>query len=66
MIMKNRLADEIPLGGNEPGSRRAEGFSDEALKYASAVEQYIVDHPAASLMTAFAVGVMVAWWIKRK
>jgi hypothetical protein len=65
MIMKNRLADELPLGGKEsrPGG---DGVSDEALKYAAAVERYIVDHPAPSLAAAFLVGVVVAWWIKRK
>ncbi len=66
MIMKNRLADDVPLGGKESGSRRAEGISDEALKYAAAAEKYIIDHPAPSLAAAFIVGVMVAWWIKRR
>jgi len=66
MIMKNRLADDVPLGGKESGSRRGEGISDEALKYAATVEQYIVNHPAPSLAAAFLVGVMVAWWIKRR
>ena len=65
MIMKNRLADEIPLGGKD-SSRRAEGLSEEAQKYAAAVEQYIIDHPASSLAAAFVAGVMVAWWIKRR
>jgi hypothetical protein len=65
MIMKNRLADELPLGGKDP-SHRGEGLSEEAQKYAAAVEQYIVDHPASSLAAAFVAGVMVAWWIKRR
>jgi ElaB/YqjD/DUF883 family membrane-anchored ribosome-binding protein len=64
MIMKNRLADDVPLS-KESGSGR-DGISDEALKYAAAVEKYIVDHPAPSLAAAFVAGVMVAWWIKRR
>jgi ElaB/YqjD/DUF883 family membrane-anchored ribosome-binding protein len=64
MIMKNRLADDIPSGGR--ASNRGEGFSEEAQKYAAAVEQYIIDHPASSLAAAFVAGVMVAWWIKRR
>jgi len=64
MIMKNRLADDVPLG-KESGSGR-DAISDEALKYAAAVEKYIVDHPAPSLAAAFVAGVMVAWWIKRR
>jgi hypothetical protein len=66
MIMKNRLADDVPLGGKDSGSRGEEGMTDEALKYAAAVEKYIVDHPVPSLAAAFAAGVMVAWWIKRR
>jgi ElaB/YqjD/DUF883 family membrane-anchored ribosome-binding protein len=66
MIMKNRLADDIPLGGKEPGSRGGEGVADQALKYVEAVEKYIVDHPVPALAVALATGVMVAWWIKRR
>jgi len=64
MIMNNRLSDDLPLRGKE--ASRSEGLSDEALKYASAVEQYIIDHPGSSLAAAFVAGVMVAWWIKRR
>jgi hypothetical protein len=66
MIMKNRLADDVPVGGKGFGSRGEEGITDEALKYAAAVEKYIVDHPVPSLAAAFAAGVMIAWWIKRR
>jgi hypothetical protein len=65
MIMKNRLEDDLPLGGQE-SSRRSEGVSDEALKYLEGVERYIISHPAPSIAAAFVAGVMVAWWIKRK
>jgi ElaB/YqjD/DUF883 family membrane-anchored ribosome-binding protein len=65
MIMKNRLADDVPVGGKS-GPRGEEGITDEALKYAAAAEKYIVDHPVASLAAAFAAGVTVAWWIKRR
>jgi hypothetical protein len=67
MIMKNRLADELSVSGKEFGPRRPlGGIPGEALKYAAAVEDYIIEHPAPSLAAAFAAGVMVAWWIKRK
>jgi hypothetical protein len=65
MIMHNRLSDDVHTGGKET-SRRTEGLSNEALKYAAAVEQYIIEHPASSLAAAFVAGVMVAWWIKRR
>ena len=65
MIMKNRLSDEISARGKE-ASNRAEGLSEEAQRYAAAVEQYIIGHPASSLTAAFVAGVMVAWWIKRR
>ena len=63
MIMKNRLPDELPASGPEAAGQRPAG---EALKYASAIEDYLVEHPASSLAAAFAVGVLVAWWIKRR
>jgi ElaB/YqjD/DUF883 family membrane-anchored ribosome-binding protein len=66
MIMKNRLADEMSLGGKDSGSRRREGLSGEALDYAAAVEKYVVDHPIPALVVALAAGVMLAWWIKRR
>ena len=56
----------LPLGGKSPDHAGEEGLTDEALKYAAAVEKYIVDHPVPSLAAAFAAGVMVAWWIKRR
>lgn len=66
MIMKNRLADGLPLGGKDSGSRRREDLSGEAFDYAAAVEKYIVDHPIPALVAALAAGVMLAWWIKRR
>jgi hypothetical protein len=67
MIMKNRLAEDLPVAGRESGPRRPPGgIPGEALKYAAAIEDYIIEHPAPSLAAAFAVGVMVAWWIKRR
>ena len=30
------------------------------------VEQTIADNPGTSLVAAFALGVAIAWWIKRK
>jgi hypothetical protein len=67
MIMQNRLADDLPVSGRESNSRRPQGgIPGEALKYAAAIEDYIVGHPAPSLAAAFAVGVVIAWWIKRR
>lgn len=66
MIMKNRLPDEASAGG-VPSEYRSSpgGIPGEALKYLGTIEDYVVEHPGPCLAAAFAVGVVVAWWIKR-
>jgi ElaB/YqjD/DUF883 family membrane-anchored ribosome-binding protein len=64
MIMKNRLTNDIPMKGRE--SRGGDRMSDEALKYAAAVENYIIDHPVHALAAAVLLGLTLAWWIKRR
>jgi hypothetical protein len=67
MIMTNRFADDIPASTKQAGQRRpAVRIPGEAYKYAAAIEDYIVEHPAPALAAAFVVGVVVAWWIKRR
>jgi hypothetical protein len=71
MIGTNRLTGDgmgPDLAVGEP--RRPDEPSSAALaavrEAASAVERFIVQYPGATLTAAFAAGVVVAWWIKRK
>ncbi len=64
MIMKSRLPQDLPRG--EERSRREGGLPDELWGYLRTIEDYVVEHPGPSLATAFAVGVMIAWWVKRR
>jgi hypothetical protein len=64
MKIQNRIAEFLPAAWRP---RRELGLgrpSKESL--AQSVERFVGENPGASLAAAFALGVMVAWWIKRK
>jgi hypothetical protein len=49
------------------GSRRPASFGiDDVKSYLEPVEEFVLKYPGAALASAFFVGVLVAWWIKRK
>ncbi|MCU0877269.1 MAG: hypothetical protein MUF06_05735 [Pirellulaceae bacterium] len=62
--MINRIAEHL-----EPEVKKQGAQSSLRTKMAQdwlePVERVIADHPAASLATAFVLGVAIAWWIKR-
>ena len=65
MIMKNRLSEEA--FSKESRSRpSARGALAPASKYFNSVEETIAEYPAVSLTAALLIGVLVAWWIKRR
>jgi hypothetical protein len=50
---------------------RDQGAGDSSLEWnlkalAEPVEQFVAKHPGASLAVAFAAGVVIAWWLKRR
>lgn len=51
--------------GNK-GSKRPLMQGSDVRELVEPVEQLILKYPAAALASAFLVGVVVAWWIKRK
>lgn len=65
--MINRVKEYLPErpSAGEPGGP----FSLSKLnvqQWIEPVEELIVKYPAATLASAFVVGVAIAWWIKRK
>jgi ElaB/YqjD/DUF883 family membrane-anchored ribosome-binding protein len=66
MIMKSRLPQDLPRGEERSPSREKGALPSDLLGYLRRVEDYVVEHPGASLAGAFAVGVVIAWWIIRR
>jgi hypothetical protein len=65
MIMKNRLSEEAFR--KESRSRSSAGGAlGPAAKYLNTFEETIAEYPAVSLTAALMIGVLVAWWIKRR
>jgi len=67
--MKNRIAEYLPISWfqREPGAKLASPLSGQTLQaWTEPVEQFVSKHPATSLAVAFAAGVAIAWWLKRK
>jgi len=67
--MKNRIVDYLPdswfkrrLGDGSAGP----AFPPNVKAWAEPIEQFVTKHPAASLAIAFAAGVTIAWWLKRR
>jgi hypothetical protein len=65
--MKNRVAEYVPTllqsfrrGGNGSSAGPA------VKEWLEPVEKLVRDYPAASLGVAFAIGVTIAWFVKRK
>lgn len=67
--MKNRIVEYLPTAWfkREPGGRWTSPLSGQSLQaWTKPVEQFVSQHPGASLAVAFAAGVAIAWWLKRK
>jgi hypothetical protein len=67
MIMKNRLSEDA-FGRKAQRSRPSErgGVLGPATPYFNSFEETIAEHPGLSLTAAVLVGVLLAWWIKRR
>jgi hypothetical protein len=66
--MINRVADHPP-SQTTPTSKapvRPLIRSSDISELAQPLEKLIVKYPGAALASAFLIGVVVAWWIKRK
>jgi hypothetical protein len=67
--MKNRIAEYLPTawfrrGSGSAGAGQTGGSGLKA--WTEPIEQFVTKHPGASLAVAFAAGVAIAWWLKRK
>lgn len=67
--MKNRIADLLPAAWRrrtKPGQQRQEPGLPDWRQVVEPVENLVTKYPAAALAAAFAAGVALAWWIKRR
>lgn len=70
--MIEQLAEYFSPSSGSAGSTGSKGVqrplirAGDVRELAEPVEQLILKYPAAALASAFMVGVVVAWWIKRK
>jgi len=69
--MANRVVDYQATSARKSTSP-LEGFdfsswkSADIKKYLGSLEELVLKYPGPALASAFMVGVLVAWWIKRK
>jgi hypothetical protein len=71
MIMINRVTDSIPkLGAARLPKGATIGHTNgpvERLKrFAGPIEGFIEKYPGSALAAAFGIGVLFAWWVKRR
>jgi hypothetical protein len=69
--MHNRALDyetlESTRTAQQPSAARPSSIGlDDIKSYIQPVEEFILKYPGPALASAFLVGVLVAWWIKRK
>jgi hypothetical protein len=67
--MKNRIVEYLPTSWfkRPPGSKPGDTEGERSLKaWAQPVEEFVANHPGTSLAIAFAAGVAIAWWLKRR
>jgi len=67
--MKNRIVEYLPSSWfkRSPGAKSGGMEGELSLKaLAQPVEDYVARHPGTSLAIAFAAGVAIAWWLKRR
>jgi hypothetical protein len=58
-VAETRAASKLPPGEQSLSAQRA-------LEYIEPLKELIIKYPSAALASAFVVGVVVAWWIKRR
>ena len=66
--MANRVVD-YERSQSDPSrsvSAKSSFTSADLKKYMGSVEELILKYPGPALASAFMVGVLVAWWIKRR
>lgn len=66
--MKNRIADYLPTAWFRRQGEATERFSENRSfqTWTEPVEDLVSKNPAAALAVAFAAGVAIAWWLKRR
>lgn len=64
--MRNRILEYLPAQWQPDRLKeRAEALPDVG-HWLKKAEKLVIEHPGPSLASAFALGVAIAWWIKRR
>ena len=67
MNVTNRIASYLPRGlQSDHPAKHGEPALPEFGELLEKAETWVKQNPAAALGAAFATGVVIAWWIKRK
>lgn len=68
--MNSRITEFLPATWFQPGEgsqeRGQRAWRDALKKVSQPVGEFVSQHPAAALAIAFAAGVTIAWWLKRR
>jgi hypothetical protein len=66
--MKNRIADYLPSSWSDLKAEApiVKAASDSCKRWSESARQYVINHPGPALGMAFAAGVAIAWWLKRR
>lgn len=64
--MKNRIADYMPEALRSPKGKAAGLQMPDVASFIKPANEFVTRHPGPCLAAAFTVGVIVAWWIKRR
>jgi hypothetical protein len=66
--MSNPVADVRPSTASGPKAGVSQPLikNDDVRELVEPLQDLIVQYPGAALASAFVVGVVIAWWIKRR
>jgi len=67
--MNSRITEYLPSSWfrrTASGQPEESDWQDALKQWAEPVEDFVSKHPAAALALAFAAGVSIAWWLKRR
>lgn len=66
--MINRVVPSLAesAAGRGPDEQRQPANWRDNVPWLETIETFIAEHPGACLASAFVVGAVVAWWIKRR
>jgi hypothetical protein len=64
--MRNRIVEYLPTQWRPDRLRERAESLPSMRHWLDKAQKLVAQHPAPSLASAFALGVAIAWWIKRR